>query len=73
MPTVHEAIDAAINEATTALSRVNKVKSKQVRGVDDVATLKATAQTWFHTHRPIVAAARCTWTSPRLTTTTRIC
>jgi hypothetical protein len=56
MPTVHEAIDAAINEATTARSRVNKVKSKQVRGVDDVAMLKATAQTWFNTHRPIVAA-----------------
>lgn len=56
MPTVYEAIDAAIDEATTARSRANKVKSKQVRGVDDIATLKATAQTWFHTHRPIVEA-----------------
>jgi hypothetical protein len=56
MPTVHEAIDAAIDEAATARARVNKVKSKQVRGVDDVAMLKATAQTWFHTHRPVVAA-----------------
>src|ERR1700678_2062004 len=56
MSTVHDAIDAAINEATTARLRVNKLKSKQVRGVDDVATLKATAQTWFHTHRPIVAS-----------------
>ena len=56
MPTVHEAIDATINEATTARSRVNKLKSKQVRGVDDVAALKATAQTWFHTHRPVVVA-----------------
>jgi hypothetical protein len=56
MPTVHEALDAAINESTTARSRVSKVNSKQVRGVDDVAALKATAQAWFHTHRPIVAA-----------------
>jgi len=56
MPTSHEAIDAAINEVTTARSRVNKVKSIQVRGVDDVASLKATAQTWFHTHKPVVAA-----------------
>jgi hypothetical protein len=56
MPTVYEAIDASIDEATTARSRVNKLKSRQVRGVDDVATLKATAQTWFHTHRPIIVA-----------------
>jgi hypothetical protein len=54
MPTVYEAIDAAINEATAARKRVAKVKSNQVRGVDEIATLKATAQTWFHTHRPTV-------------------
>lgn len=57
MPTVYEAIDAAINEATSARNRVAKVKTKQVRGIDDVASLKATAQTWFHTHRPTVAAS----------------
>ena len=57
MPTVHETIDAAINEATAARMRLSKVKSGQVRGVDEIATLKATAQTWFHTHRPIIAAA----------------
>jgi hypothetical protein len=56
MATVHEAIDAAISEVTAARSRVSKLKSKQVRGVDDVATLKATAQTWFHSHRPVVVA-----------------
>ncbi len=54
MSTIHEAIDAAISEATAARKRVLKIKSKQVRGVDDIATLKATAQTWFHTHRPFV-------------------
>lgn len=56
MPTVYEAIDAAITEATAARKRVSKIKSNQVRGVDDVATLKATAQTWFHTHKPIIVA-----------------
>lgn len=56
MATVHEAIDAAISEVTAARSRVSKLKSKQVRGVDDVATLKATAQTWFYSHRPVVVA-----------------
>lgn len=56
MPTVHEAIDATINEAAVARKRVKKVNSNQVRGVDDIATLKATAQTWFYTHRPVVTA-----------------
>lgn len=55
MPTVHNAIDAAINEATSARKRVAKIRSNQVRGVDEIATLKATTQTWFHTHRPIIA------------------
>lgn len=57
MPTVHETIDAAIQEATLARNRVSKVKSNQVRGVDEIATLKATAQTWFHTHKPIVTTS----------------
>ncbi len=54
MRTVYEAIDAAIHEADAARKRVIKIKSNQVRGVDEIATLKATAQTWFHTHRPVV-------------------
>jgi hypothetical protein len=56
MPTVYESIDAAISEATSARIRVAKIKSKQVRGIDEIATLKATAQTWFHTHRPVISA-----------------
>ncbi len=56
MPSVHDAIDAAINETTAARNRVSKVKANQVRGVDEIATLKATAQTWFYTHRPILTA-----------------
>jgi hypothetical protein len=54
MQNVHETIDAAIDQATEARKRVLRVKSKQVRGVDELASLKATAQTWFRTHRPVV-------------------
>lgn len=54
MQTVHETIDVAIDEAAAARKRVSKIKSNQVRGVDEIATLKATAQTWFYTHRPVV-------------------
>lgn len=57
MPTLYEAIDAAIGETNVARNRISKVKSNRVRGVDEIATLKATAQTWFHTHRPIVNAS----------------
>ena len=56
MPTIHEAIDAAINEITATRKRLNKIKTSQVRGVDEIASLKATAQTWFYTHRPIIVA-----------------
>lgn len=58
MRTLHETIEAAIAEATSARKRISRVPSKQVRGVDDIGTLKATAQTWFHTHRPIVIDSR---------------
>jgi len=54
MPTAYEAIDAAIGEVVTARSRISKVKTNQIRGIDDIALLKATAQTWFHTHRQVV-------------------
>jgi len=57
MPTIHEAINAAIDEVTMARKRVSAVTSVQVKNVDSVATLKATAQTWFHTHKPVVVAA----------------
>lgn len=56
MPTIYETIDAAIDETNAARKRVAKAKSNRVRGIDEIATLKATAQTWFHTHRPIVTA-----------------
>src|SRR5689334_9351399 len=56
MPTVYDAIDSAINEATAARKQIARVKSRQVRGLDEIDALKATAQTWFYTHRPVVAA-----------------
>lgn len=56
MSSIYETIDLAINETTAARNRVSKIRSNQVRGVDEIASLKATAQTWFHTHRPIVAS-----------------
>jgi hypothetical protein len=56
MLTLHQTIESAIDEATAARLRVSKIISNQVRGVDEIASLKATAQTWFHKHRPIIVA-----------------
>jgi hypothetical protein len=56
MPTASDAIDAAIREVTTARSLIAKINAKQVRGVDAIASLKATSLAWFNTHRPIVNA-----------------
>ncbi len=57
MATSSEAVDAAISEVTTARSLVSRIKTKQVRGVDAVATLKSTAHAWFNSHRLVVASA----------------
>lgn len=54
IPNLYETIDAAIGETTNARGRVAKLRSNQVRGVDDIAMLKATAHTWFNTHKPVV-------------------
>ncbi|MGA2500387.1 MAG: hypothetical protein ABSH20_21805 [Tepidisphaeraceae bacterium] len=55
MATPAEALDAAIQEVSSARTRVTKIRSKQVRGVDEVASLKSTANAWFKTHRPVAA------------------
>lgn len=55
MSRVADTIEAAIFEVETARKRLLKLKTKQVRGIDDIASLKATAQTWFNTHRPLLA------------------
>jgi len=57
MPTPSEAVDAALQEVQTARSLVSKIKSKQVTGVDALASLKATALAWFNTHRPVIFGA----------------
>jgi hypothetical protein len=57
MPTLHEAIDAAITEVADARKRVSATTARQIKNVDAVASLKATAQTWFHTHKPVVVKA----------------
>lgn len=56
MSTASDSIDAAIQEVTKARAFVSKVKGKQVRGVDTIASLKATAISWFNTHRPALTA-----------------
>jgi hypothetical protein len=54
MCTAVDAVDAAIQEVKKARALVSKVRSKQVRGVDDLAALRSTAYAWFKTHRPLV-------------------
>jgi len=56
MATIHDAIESAIDEVVRARKRISKITTKQVRGIDHVASLKATAQTWFHSHRPTISA-----------------
>lgn len=46
-----DAIDAALLEVTTARLLVSKVRSKQVRGSDQLAGLKSLAYAWFNAHR----------------------
>lgn len=54
MCTAVDAVDAAIQEVKKAHALVSRARSKQVRGVDDLAALKSTAFAWFKTHRPLV-------------------
>ena len=56
MSTISDTIDAAIREAMTARKIVSKIKAKQVKGVDAIASLKATALAWFNTHRTILTS-----------------
>lgn len=54
MCTAVDAVDAAIQELKKVLTLVSGIRSKQVRGVDNLAALKSTAYAWFKTHRPLV-------------------
>lgn len=51
MPDVAEIFDGALQDATRARTMVSRIKTNQVRGVDPKASLKATALTWFNTHK----------------------
>jgi hypothetical protein len=52
-----ESVDAAIGEVSKARALVSRIRSKQVRGDDQLASLKSVANAWFHTHRGLVVAA----------------
>lgn len=60
MPTASEAVDAAISEVTKARAFVSKIKSKQISGVDALASLRSIAHAWFNTHRPVVKTGPAT-------------
>src|ERR1039458_8454671 len=62
MPTASDAIDAAIKEVSRARSLVSRIKGKQVRGTDALEALKATAQTWFNTHRHVACSGTASTT-----------
>lgn len=49
-----EHIESAIKEVSRAYSSLSRVKSAQVRNVDDRDSLKATALAWLQSHRPHV-------------------
>lgn len=50
------AIDAALSDVDRLLKILKKERQAQVRSSDERALAKATAQTWFKNHRPIVAS-----------------
>jgi hypothetical protein len=54
MSNVSDAVDASISEVTKARTFLSKIKSKQVRSVDAIATMRSTAHAWFNTHHPII-------------------
>ncbi|MBL8230651.1 MAG: hypothetical protein JNL98_19320 [Bryobacterales bacterium] len=57
MTPAQSAIDAAFAGLSTLKKVIGRVRSKQVSSDDQKRTAKATALTWFHSHRPAVATA----------------
>jgi len=55
MSDAHDAIDAAIAETDRLRRSLKKSGTTQVRSTEERALIKATALTWFRTHRPLVA------------------
>lgn len=56
MPTSLQAVDAAIREVAKARTLVSHVKSKQIRGADELTMLESLAYAWFNTHRTSIEA-----------------
>lgn len=54
MATAIDSLDAAIREVTNARVLVSKIRSNQVRGVDQLAALKSISYAWFNTHRLVI-------------------
>jgi hypothetical protein len=48
-------IDAAVDAVTRLRNTLHKGRNRQVRSSDELALIKATAQTWFKNHRPELA------------------
>lgn len=52
----HSRIEVAIAELDRARTFLGKIKSPQIRNAEQRDFLKATALSWFHTHRPLLAS-----------------
>lgn len=57
MEQAYQAVESAIQETANLRAYLAKGKSGQVRSPDERLVVKATARTWFATHRPAIAAA----------------
>ena len=51
-----DAIDASLQEVTTARILISKIRSNQIRGADQLASMKSLAYAWFNTHRKTIEA-----------------
>ena len=49
-----EPITRALDELGRARANVKAIKNRQVRSMEDRASLRSTALAWFHSHRPAV-------------------
>ena len=56
MEQAYQAVESAIRETTKLRSYLAKGKSNQVESSDERLVVKATARTWFATHKPTIAA-----------------
>jgi hypothetical protein len=60
MEQAYQAVESAIRETTNLRAYLAKGKSTQVKSPDERLIVKATARTWFATHRPTIATVHDT-------------